>query len=58
MIPKMAGQRNYALPVVKTGDLREIFLRAMHIINVAFSHGEAFGSSLISAEDHGHRTEE
>jgi hypothetical protein len=57
MIPKMVSQRNYALPVVKTGDPREI-LRAMHIINAAFSHGEAFGSSFISTEDHGHRTEE
>jgi hypothetical protein len=58
MIPKMVSQRNYALPVVKTGDQRETFLRAMHIINAALSHGEAFGSSLISTEDHGHRTGE
>jgi hypothetical protein len=56
MIPKMVSQRNYALPVVKAGDQRETFLRAMHIINAALSHGEAFGSSLISTEDHGHVT--
>jgi hypothetical protein len=58
MIPTIVGKRNYAMPVVKTGDPRDIFLRAMHIINAVFSHGKAFGSSLISAEDHGHRTEE
>jgi hypothetical protein len=56
MIPKTVGQRNYALPVVKTGNQRETFLRAMHIINAALSHSEAFGNALIFTEDHGHRT--